>query len=76
MGKRGCNTQNDRSGRYSSLHIQATKVDSNTVLSQIISVVETSQTSKAPIQKLADYVIWTSYHGQCQLRLLLHIRKK
>nr|XP_009591394.1 copper-transporting ATPase RAN1-like isoform X4 [Nicotiana tomentosiformis] len=43
----------------------ATKVDSNTVLSQIILVVETSQTSKAPIQKFADYVsiIW---HVFCQ----------
>ncbi|XP_070038997.1 copper-transporting ATPase RAN1-like isoform X2 [Nicotiana tomentosiformis] len=40
---------------HGSLHIQATKVDSNTVLSQIILVVETSQTSKAPIQKFADY---------------------
>ncbi|XP_070038998.1 copper-transporting ATPase RAN1-like isoform X3 [Nicotiana tomentosiformis] len=50
---------------HGSLHIQATKVDSNTVLSQIILVVETSQTSKAPIQKFADYVsiIW---HVFCQ----------
>ncbi|PON36183.1 P-type ATPase, subfamily IB [Parasponia andersonii] len=37
-------------------HIQATKVGSDTVLSQIISLVETAQMSKAPIQKFADYV--------------------
>jgi P-type Cu+ transporter len=38
------------------LHIKATKVGSDTVLSQIISLVETAQLSKAPIQKFADYV--------------------
>ncbi|XP_028758663.1 copper-transporting ATPase RAN1 isoform X2 [Neltuma alba] len=38
------------------LHIQATKVGADTVLSQIISLVETAQMSKAPIQKFADYV--------------------
>ena len=38
------------------LHIQATKVGSDTVLSQIISLVETAQMSKAPIQKFAEYV--------------------
>lgn len=38
------------------LHIQATKVGSGTVLNQIISLVETAQMSKAPIQKFADYV--------------------
>ncbi|RDX63285.1 Copper-transporting ATPase RAN1 [Mucuna pruriens] len=38
------------------LHVQATKVGSDTVLSQIISLVETAQMSKAPIQKFADYV--------------------
>ena len=38
------------------LHIQAAKVGSGTVLSQIISLVETAQMSKAPIQKFADYV--------------------
>jgi len=37
-------------------HIQATKVGSGTVLSQIISLVESAQMSKAPIQKFADYV--------------------
>ncbi|KAK3028380.1 hypothetical protein RJ639_038054 [Escallonia herrerae] len=41
---------------HGSLHVQATKVGSNTVLSQIISLVETAQMSKAPIQKFADYV--------------------
>lgn len=38
------------------LHVQANSVGSNTVLSQIISLVETAQMSKAPIQKFADYV--------------------
>ncbi|XP_054802211.1 copper-transporting ATPase RAN1-like isoform X2 [Prosopis cineraria] len=38
------------------LHIRATKVGADTVLSQIISLVETAQMSKAPIQKFADYV--------------------
>ncbi|KAF7801335.1 copper-transporting ATPase RAN1-like [Senna tora] len=38
------------------LHIEATKVGTDTVLSQIISLVETAQMSKAPIQKFADYV--------------------
>ncbi|CAN4081804.1 unnamed protein product [Withania somnifera] len=41
---------------HGSLHIQGTKVGSNTVLSQIISLVETAQMSKAPIQKFADYI--------------------
>uniref|UniRef100_I1Q4F2 HMA domain-containing protein n=1 Tax=Oryza glaberrima TaxID=4538 RepID=I1Q4F2_ORYGL len=39
------------------LHIQGNKVGSETVLSQIISLVETAQMSKAPIQKFADYVV-------------------
>ncbi|CAO2839573.1 unnamed protein product [Amaranthus hypochondriacus] len=38
------------------LHIQAMKVGSDTVLSQIINLVETAQMSKAPIQKFADFV--------------------
>ncbi|WZZ35425.1 hypothetical protein YC2023_018826 [Brassica napus] len=36
-------------------HTKATKVGSDAVLSQIISLVETAQMSKAPIQKFADY---------------------
>lgn len=38
------------------LHMRATKVGSDAVLSQIISLVETAQMSKAPIQKFADFV--------------------
>ncbi|PIN17257.1 Cation transport ATPase [Handroanthus impetiginosus] len=41
---------------HGSLHVQANKVGSNTVLSQIISLVETAQMSKAPIQKFADFI--------------------
>ncbi|KAK0580087.1 hypothetical protein LWI29_036122 [Acer saccharum] len=41
---------------HGALQIQATKVGSDAVLSQIISLVETAQMSKAPIQKFADYV--------------------
>ncbi|XP_059625482.1 copper-transporting ATPase RAN1 isoform X2 [Cornus florida] len=41
---------------HGSLHIKATKIGSNTVLSQIICLVETAQMSKAPIQKFADFV--------------------
>ncbi|KAH9747202.1 Copper-transporting ATPase RAN1 [Citrus sinensis] len=43
------------------LHIQATKVGSDAVLSQIISLVETAQMSKAPIQKFADFVSFFMY---------------
>ncbi|XP_047971552.1 copper-transporting ATPase RAN1 [Salvia hispanica] len=41
---------------HGSLHIEANKVGSNTVLSQIISLVEAAQMSKAPIQKFADFI--------------------
>nr|AYW01703.1 HMA7 protein [Morus alba] len=41
---------------HGALHIQATKVGSDTVLSQIISLVEMAQMSKAPIQKFADFI--------------------
>ncbi|KAL8513221.1 hypothetical protein ACS0TY_019432 [Phlomoides rotata] len=41
---------------HGSLHIQANRVGSDTVLSQIISLVETAQMSKAPIQKFADFI--------------------
>lgn len=41
---------------HGALHIQATKVGSDTVLSQIINLVETAQMSKAPIQKFADFI--------------------
>lgn len=51
-----------------SIHIQATKVGSDTVLSQIISLVETAQMSKAPIQKFADYVS-TNLQNKYRLRL-------
>nr|XP_048321516.1 copper-transporting ATPase RAN1-like isoform X2 [Ziziphus jujuba var. spinosa] len=40
---------------HGALHIQATRVGSDAVLSQIISLVETAQMSKAPIQKFADF---------------------
>ncbi|KAK4755126.1 hypothetical protein SAY87_008883 [Trapa incisa] len=38
------------------LHIEATRVGSDAVLSQIISLVEAAQMSKAPIQKFADFI--------------------
>ncbi|KAK4487990.1 hypothetical protein RD792_003729 [Penstemon davidsonii] len=41
---------------HGSLHIKANKVGSKTVLSQIISLVESAQMSKAPIQKFADFI--------------------
>ncbi|KAG2684067.1 hypothetical protein I3843_10G060600 [Carya illinoinensis] len=41
---------------HGALNIQATKVGGDAVLSQIISLVETAQMSKAPIQKFADFV--------------------
>ncbi|GKV24636.1 hypothetical protein SLEP1_g34221 [Rubroshorea leprosula] len=41
---------------HGALHIQATKVGSEAVLSQIISLVEAAQMAKAPIQKFADFV--------------------
>ncbi|MBA0717166.1 hypothetical protein Golax_005003, partial [Gossypium laxum] len=40
---------------HGALHIKATKIGSEAVLSQIISLVETAQMSKAPIQKFADF---------------------
>lgn len=43
------------------LHVQATKVGSDAVLSQIINLVEMAQMSKAPIQKFADFVSVTSF---------------
>lgn len=55
------------------LHIQATKVGSSTVLSQIISLVETAQMSKAPIQKFADYVSTFSYIADQNSDFLFHI---
>ena len=41
---------------HGALYIQVTKVGSDTVLHQIINLVETAQMSKAPIQKFADFV--------------------
>ncbi|CAH2046428.1 unnamed protein product [Thlaspi arvense] len=41
---------------HGALHMKATKVGSDAVLSQIISLVETAQMSEAPVQKFADYV--------------------
>eukprot|EP00644_Phytophthora_capsici_P007353 jgi/Phyca11/546403/estExt2_Genewise1Plus.C_PHYCAscaffold_210077 len=37
-------------------HMNVTGIDSETALSQIIRLVETAQTSKAPIQEYADYI--------------------
>ncbi len=42
--------------KQGSLQIRATKVGSDTVLSQIITMVESAQGSKAPIEKLADQI--------------------
>jgi len=53
------------------LRIQATKVGSGTVLSQIISLVETAQMSKAPIQKFADYVSMIFFSIQYSTFILL-----
>ncbi|PWA88603.1 copper-exporting ATPase / responsive-to-antagonist 1 / copper-transporting ATPase (RAN1) [Artemisia annua] len=39
------------------LHVRATKIGSDTILSHIISLVETAQMSKAPIQNFADYIL-------------------
>ncbi|PWA64647.1 Cation-transporting P-type ATPase [Artemisia annua] len=48
------------------LHVRATKIGSDTILSHIISLVETTQMSKAPIQNFADYGIQMRY---CLTRL-------
>ncbi|KAF3793367.1 Copper-transporting ATPase [Nymphaea thermarum] len=50
---------------HGALHIKATKVGSDTVLNQIISLVETAQLSKAPIQKFADYIFFFRFRYLC-----------
>ncbi len=42
--------------RYGTFKLTATKVGRETALAQIIRIVEEAQTSKAPVERLADYV--------------------
>lgn len=59
------------------LHIQATRIGSDTVLSQIVHLVETAQMTKAPIQKFADYVMPSqhNYSNSSNFFLLCSVRE-
>lgn len=50
--------------------VQATKTAQNTVLAQIIRTVETAQTRKAPVQKLADTVAGYFAYGVMAIAVL------
>jgi P-type Cu2+ transporter len=55
------------------IRVQATRVGSDTTLAQIIALVETAQTRKAPVQKLADTVAGYFTYGVLAASLLTFV---